>query len=209
MKVQLLTLVVSLCFHTSLFSQAVEFYGGHKRSGVDILWYRFIQNKTHENTPFLFFSRNRASVDYENPFGAFGSVSALSYNLKNGLGFVGVGTILNSGFIGKIGLQLYKQKGDFMFFGWAVADLKNAGNIDVFGLFRYTPKINEKLKLFTQMELFPVFSPSQKNWNLTQRFRLGLKYNKYAFGLMADFNQVGKSSFQTTQNVGAFIRHDF
>lgn len=198
-----------LLTNLTLFSQAVEYYAGHQRTGVDIMWYKFIQNKNHENTPILFFSRNRASIDYNNEFGALGSVNALSYNLKNGLGFVGVGTITNWGLTAKLGVQLYKQKGDFMFFGWAVADLKKEGNIDVFGLFRYTPSLNEEWKIFSQVELFPVYNPKTGNWNLTQRLRVGPKYRKFSFGAMADFNQTGKSEFTYTNNFGGFLRYDF
>lgn len=193
----------------ALFSQAVEYYAGHERTGVDIMWYKFIQNKNQEKTPILFFSRNRASIDYKNEIAALGSVNAFSYNLKNGLGFVGVGAINNWGLTSKLGIQLYKQKGDFMFFGWAVVDLKKEGNIDIFGLFRYTPSLKNDWKIFSQLELFPVYNPNTGIWNLTQRLRLGPKYHKFSFGAMADFNQTGKTEFNQTNNFGGFIRYDF
>jgi hypothetical protein len=191
------------------FSQTTEVYAGHKRLGVDIMWFKYFQNKEQQNSPFLFFSRNRASTDYDNKSGAFGSVNAVSYNFKNGLGIVTVGSLLNSGFTGKLGVQYFKQKGGFMFFGWAVADLKKKGNLDVFGMFRYQAALSESWKLFTQVELFTVYNPSNNYWFLTQRVRIGPKFKKSSFGLMADFSQFGKNNFQTANNFGAFLRHDF
>jgi hypothetical protein len=196
-------------FGNTVFAQTTEAYVANKRYGVDIMWFKFIQNFEHENTRVLFFSRNRASSDYDNTFGAFGSVNAFSYNFKNGVGIVSVGTFLNAGFTPKAGVQYYKQKGDFMFFGWAVADIKRNGNIDVFGLFRFQPALNEKWKLFSQVELFPVYNPSNNFWFLTERARLGLKIDKLTIGFMADFNQFGSQKFTSQTNMGGFARYEF
>jgi hypothetical protein len=210
MSYKVMLLSIALLFAESrAIAQAVEVYAGHKRAGVDLLWFKNFKNKQDERTPFLFFSRNRASVDYQNSPTAFGSTNGVSYNFKNGLGIVAVGSFLNTGFTPKMGLQYFKQKGDFMFFGWAVADLKKQGSVDVFGLFRYQPTLKTHLKGFGQLELFPVFNPATEVWNITQRLRLGLKYHTRAAGLMADFNQTGKNSFATTQNFGVFVRNEF
>lgn len=123
-------------------AQSVETYAGHERAGVDLMWYKFFKDKKDAPTPFLFFSRNRASSDYGNSPTAFGSTNAVSYNFKNGLGLVAVGSFLNAGFTPKAGVQFVKIKGDFLFFGWLVADLKKEGNLDLFGMFRYQPAIS-------------------------------------------------------------------
>jgi hypothetical protein len=153
-------------------AQAAEAYAGHQRAGIDILWFKYFKNGADEKTPFLFFSRNRASVDYQNSSGIFGSTNALSYNFKNGLGIVVAGTFLNTGFRPKMGAQYFKQHGGFMLFTWLVADLKKEGTVDLFGLFRYQPSIAEHWKIFSQLEFFPVYKPSTETWNLTQRLRL-------------------------------------
>jgi hypothetical protein len=90
-----------------------------------------------------------------------------------------------------------------------VADIKEKGNVDLFGMFRLTPAINNTWKGFGQVELFPVYTPNTGNWNLTQRIRLGAKIHAWASGLMMDFNQTGKKDFTTTNNIGAFVRYDF
>ncbi len=190
-------------------AQSVETYAGHKRAGVDLMWFNYFKNKKNERSPFLFFSRNRASTDYDNSPTAFGSTNAVSYNFKNGVGLVAVGSFLNAGFTPKAGVQFVKMKGDFLFFGWLVADLKKEGNLDLFGLFRYQPMLNERWRLFSQVELFPIYNPEKEFWNLTQRLRLGAKYRAWAAGFMADFNQSGADDFVKTKNLGGFLRVDF
>lgn len=190
-------------------TQSVETYAGHQRAGVDLLWFQFFKNQKDAKTPLLFFSRTRASTDYDHSPTAFGATNAVSYNFKNGLGLVTVGSFVNQGFIPKAGVQLVKMKGDFLFFGWLVADLKKAGNVDFFGLFRWQPQLNGQWRLFSQLELFPVYNPENEFWSLTQRLRLGGKYHRWAAGFMADFNQSGKTDFINSRNIGGFLRHDF
>ena len=197
-------------FETDLASaQAVEAYAGHTRAGVDILWFKNFKTGAAERTPFLFFSRNRASLDYKSSPTAWGSTNALSYNFKNGLGLVAVAAFLPDGLTAKTGLQFFRQKGAFMFFGWAVADWKKQGNIDVFGLFRYQPQLNTLLQGFAQYEFFPVYKPSAGFWNITQRLRLGIKYHTWALGGMADVSQTGKNKLLSSYNLGVFLRNEF
>lgn len=190
-------------------AQSVEAYLGHQRAGVDLMWFSNFKDAKGERTPFLFFSRNRASTDYYHSPTAFGSTNAVSYNFKNGLGLVAVGSYLNTGLTPKAGVQFVKMKGDFLFFGWLVADLKKEGNLDLFGMFRWQPKLSENWRLFSQLELFPVFKPQNEFWNITQRVRIGAKHRTWAAGLMADFNQSGKTDFVQSNNWGGFLRHDF
>lgn len=206
---RIVLLFIWLLHGIQALAQMAEVYGGNKRSGVDIIWFKYFRNQQKENSAFLFFSRNRASADYKQSPTAFGSTNAVSYNFKNGIGIVAVGSFLNSGFVPKTGIQYFKAKKDFVCFGWLVADLKKKGHVDLFGLFKYTPKMSEQWRLFCQAELFPVYQPATGYWNLTQRFRLGGKYAAWAGGLMLDLNQSGRIEFTHTHNVGGFIRYDF
>lgn len=199
-----------MLFSCATRGQALEAYSGHERAGVDILWFRFLTDSMQKPTSFLFFSRNRASVDYNNAASAFGSTNAVSYNFKSGIGIVAVGSFLNSGFTPKAGVQLVKQKGAFLFFGWLVAYVAEKGQVDLFGLLRFSPRIRNHWKLFSQVELFPAYNPSSGFWNITERARLGLSYRRWSAGAMADFNQqLVSSQTNTNNNLGIFLRHDF
>jgi hypothetical protein len=202
-------LIATFLMKNVAICQSVEVYIGDKRAGVDLMWFKNFENKNGENTPFIFFSRNRASTDYQNAPTMFGSLNAVSYNLKNGFGVVAVASLLNEGFVPKAGGQFYKNKGNFTFFGWFVADLEKEGGLDLFGLFRYQPTINKAWKGFGQLELFSVFYPTADLWNVTQRLRLGARYHDWAGGLMMDFNQLGKDNFIKTSNIGGFLKCDF
>lgn len=203
------TVMAALSFNVAAMAQSLEYYAGHKRTGVDLMWFKNFKKPSGKPAAFLFFSRNRASVDYHNSPASFGSVNAVSFTVKKGLGIVAVASFINSGFTPKAGIQLYKQKNDLLFFGWLVTDLKSKGNIDLFGLFRYQPLIREPWRGFCQVELFPVYNPAGENWNLTERLRLGIKYDKFVFGLMTDLNQTGHTDFTTTENAGGFLRYEF
>ena len=173
------------------------------------MWFRYFKSATDQHSPFLFFSRNRASVDYQNSPTAFGSTNAVSYNFDKGLGLVAVGSLVNTGFVPKAGVQYVRIKGDFLFFGWLVADLKKEGNVDLFGMFRWQPALGGPWRLFSQVELFPVYQPKNELWNLTQRLRLGVRRQAWALGAMADFNQSGKGELTQTHNLGGFVRYEF
>lgn len=204
-----LSFIVLFLFNSLSYGQAVEGYLGDKRAGVDIMWFKYFGNRKKEKTPLLFFSRNRASVDYHSSPSLSGSTNAVSFNFKNGIGVVAVGSFVNSGFTPKAGVQYYRQKGRFMFFGWLVTDMNKNGKVDLFGLFRYQPTINASLRAFTQLEIFPVYSPATKIWNLTQRARVGLQFDRMVIGWMGDFNQTGKSDLATAENTGCFLRYEF
>lgn len=209
MKNKAFITITLVLFALQIRAQTVELYAGHERAGVDLMWFKFFQNPKGERSPFLYFSRNRASADYKNSPTAFGSTNAVSYNFRNGVGIVAVGSFVNAGLIPKAGVQYVKTQGDFLFFGWLVADLKKEGNLDLFGMFRWQPPINERWRWFSQLELFPVYKPASEEWNLTQRLRLGAKYQAWAAGGMADFNQSGPGISQTSANYGVFLRRDF
>ena len=42
----------------------MEPFGGYEKASVDIMRFRFFKNRNRANSPWLFFNRNRASVDY-------------------------------------------------------------------------------------------------------------------------------------------------
>jgi hypothetical protein len=205
----LFTAIFFLWMPSFFWAQMLETYVGDKRSGVDVIWYKNFKNTKEELTPFKYFSRNRASFDNKNTTPIFGSVNAVSYNLKNGIGAVTVGTFGSQQFVPKLGLQYGKITKDLLLFSWLVTDLKEKGGIDWFLLVRYQPKINEKWKCLLQSEFFTVYNPTTKLTNATQRARMGFKYMAWGAGFMADLNQVGLREFKTTTNFGGFLRYDF
>lgn len=209
--------MATLLFSGVAISQIpVEIFGGHKKTTLDILFFKFIKSDEGENSKFLFFNRNRASLDYQmtanNNLPSFGFTEAISYNhpkLK-GVAPVAVAQLLNSGFTPKGGIQFAHLKKDWMVFTWIVTETKKAPTIDFFLLGRYTPKISNKLNLFSQIECLNALpTEGSKNMIFIQRIRLGLKYKATQFGIGTDFSQMGRDSFTKTNNWGIFLRYEF
>lgn len=194
----------------------VEFFAGHERTSVDIMFFKYFKNKQSENSRWLFFNRNRASVDYRmtktSYLPQFGFTEAISYNHRKLKGFapVVVGQVLSWGVYPKAGIQYAHIRKNMTIFTWLVCETLEKPDLDYFLLYRYTPKLTEKVNLFTQIESVNGFpTVSTENFSFTQRTRLGIQLKTYQFGAGADFNQTGNTSFTKTYNVGGFIRHEF
>lgn len=212
-----LLFIALLCINFKAMAQLpVELFAGHQRSTVDIMFFRFIKKKEGKNSRFLFFNRNRCSVDYKMTPDAnlpqFGFTEALSYNHEKlgGWSPVGVVTLLNRGVFPKAGVQYARVKTDFTIFGWVVMETLRRPGIDCFFLARYTPPLTSRLHLFSQVELLNVLPTVQENnYTFTQRFRLGLKRNELQFGAGLDVVHLGRKEFTSTENFGGFLRYEF
>jgi hypothetical protein len=180
------------------------------------MFFKFFKNNEGQNSKFLFFSRERAVVDYEETsttnLPQFGFTEAISYNhpkLK-GIAPVIVGQVLNRGTFAKAGVQYAHITKSTTVFGWTVAELESKPSVDVFLLVRYTPKLTAKLNLYSQLETGNAFPTNEsKVYSFVQRLRLGLKLKDWQFGAGADFTQVGRTDFNETENIGLFLRHEF
>jgi hypothetical protein len=185
----------------------VEIFAANDRTTVDILFIRSFDAARGGGSPFLFFSRNRASVNYNNAT-AFGSTTAVSYNWTNGLGAVVIAQIFSSGFFPKGGLQYHTRQADIVIFTWLVTELLSEPAVDWFVLARFEPGLSDDLKLFTQLELLSTIDTGGGT-AFVQRGRLGVKSGLWQAGVGADFSQQPASSTTSTQSYGLFLRHEF
>ncbi len=209
--------IILLVFCSNAKAQIpVEIFGGQEKTTVDIMFFKYFKNKKGENSRWLFFNRNRASIDYRITkttfWPQFGFTDAISYNHEKLKGFapVLVGQVLTWGVYPKVGIQYAHIRKNMTVFTWLVCEALEKPVLDYFLLFRYNPKFSEKINLFTQVESVNAFpTVSTENYSFIQRLRLGLSIKGYQFGAGADFNQTGNSTFNKTYNVGGFIRHEF
>jgi len=194
----------------------VEVFTGHEKTTFDIMFFKYFKNKQKENSKFLFFNRNRAGIDYEQTTTSnlpqFGFTEAISYihSALKGLAPVAVIQILNRGTYAKGGIQYVRVKKELTIFSWVVIETTSKPTVDVFMLLRYTPKLTERLNLFTQIESINAFPTDDNSFkNFIQRFRLGLKMIEWQFGAGGDFIQAGNTTYSTLNNLGIFMRHEF
>jgi hypothetical protein len=216
LRISLLSTAMLLLGSVAVAQIPVELFGGNQKATLDIMFFKFLKNKAGNNTPFLFFNRNRASVDYRmtstSNLPQFGFTEAISYNNEMLKGFapVMVAQVLGSGVYSKAGVQFARIRPNLLLFCWVVCKTKKASSTDFFFLGRYTPKISSSLNLFSQIELVNSAPwASEKMLSFTQRARLGLKWNAFQFGAAADFSEIGRNTFATSRNWGAFLRYEF
>lgn len=212
-----LLIIAALHFRSVAIAQIpVEVFTGHKKLTVDIMFFKYLKNKEGHASRFLFFNRNRSNIDYamtsNTNLPQFGFTEAFSYNHEKWKGFapVVVASILNRGVYPKAGLQFAKIKKDYTIFSWIVSETLKNPNIDFFFLARYTPKLTDKLNLFSQIELVNAFPTlATNNYSFTQRLRLGIKMQAFQLGAGVDLTQTGRKDFIQSENFGGFLRYEF
>jgi hypothetical protein len=212
-----LVVMAVVLFKGAAFAQIpVEIFTGDKKATVDIMFFRFFKNSSGDNSKFLFFSRNRASIDYEmsgtENLPQFGFTEAISCNHPKLRGFapVFVGQVFNAGIYPKAGLQYVHFTNQITIFSWFVTETLQNPRLDYYLLFRFVPKISEKTGCFTQVESLNTLPTSQSDGFLfSQRIRIGLKKQSFQFGLGTDLSETGRNSISLTTNTGLFLRYEF
>lgn len=211
--------IVLFIFGMSMKAHAqlpVEVYAGQERASLDLMFFKYFKNEKEENSPWLYFNRERILVNYEMtdstnlPF--FASVNAVSYNAKRLKGFapVVVGQLTTGGVAGKAGVQFARVRSNFTFFTWAVSELSEDPSFDYFLLLRYKPKLTDRWNGFLQGESFNVFPSTGANLQFYQRCRFGLDRHAWQFGFALDMSQIGRNgAFTSSVHPGVFLRHEF
>lgn len=180
------------------------------------MFFRFIRQSDTTHSKWLFFHRNRISVDYRMTTKAyspvFGSTEAISWNhpALKGLAPVFPLQILQGGINPKSGIQYARSAKNLTLFSWLVAGLTAQADHDFFLLLRFTPTIGKSLKLFSQFESVNTIAKRTTRFHsFTQRIRIGISRKHWQTGLGTDLQQTGRKHYQLRSNTGIFLRHEF
>lgn len=212
--ISVLTLLASLNAKAQI---PVEVVFGDKQASFDLMFFKYLKDKNDENTNLLFFNRNIASFDYRMTdstyLPSFAFTEAISYNDSKLKGFapVLVTQFTNRGIYPKAGVQFAHVRERFTIFTWLVSETLENPEIDYYLLLRFTPKLTEKLNLYSQTESLNVFSTENGIGNrYYQRIRLGLDIHYWQFGFAANLTTItSASNTQFSSNIGGFLRHEF
>lgn len=199
---RLIFILLVLVFASNLKAQSIEFMVGDNGKFLDVQWLKFIDTSYHWSV----FSRTRATADYEDKTDLF-TGAYLNYTTKTGFGLSLVGKIGSSGSGADAGIHYFKKKTKWVFFGLASAGAKSNFEYSWFSIFRYTPAISDKWKLYFSLELFTLF---QDDLHLisVQRMRLGLGYKGFQFGVADNLSQTG-DDFSSKNNFGGYVGISF
>jgi hypothetical protein len=125
------------------------------------------------------------------------------------LGIVAVAQFFGNGFFPKAGIQYYTRKNNWTLFTWLVSETWDDPTIDWFVLSRFEPILNDRLRIFSQVELLTV-SDNHGQYQLTQRLRLGLGFKpNWQAGFGGDFQQQYAEVHFNSHNLGVFLRKEF
>lgn len=193
---------------TKSFAQMpIQLFGGHQATEFDFMWFKDLDEKGR----FSLFNFTFFSIDYQNESQNTSEIlQNITYNITDKWGTGVGGRYLNGQFSPQltISYQLETKNLYFTLFP-AVQYFPSTKSVgySLFGLLFYTPKINDKWSLFSQLALEPMIDNKQHIYSFQQvRLGLGLK-DLFQFGIGANFEQFG-IDFQTRNNLGVFIRKE-
>ena len=203
MKLLVLLLAIPLFLTLKTSAQSFELMPGTERIFVDAQWLKTFD----EERKWSLFSRSRATAGYDENTDLF-TGAYLNYTTKSGFGGTVVGSISSLGAGGDLGLHFFKAKESFLVYALASVDISSDFAYSWFSIVRYTPKLNEKWRLYSSLELFSNFN-RDAHVSSVQRLRAGLDRNGYQFGLALNLSGLGQDYSTTDSNPGIFFRKQF
>lgn len=181
----------------------VELMMGNKYGTVNLAF-----NRNFSPTSRLgFFHMNTIQFDYKDKNNNGFILQDLVYveTFKNLMVAGGV-AYSDGGFNTTAGLQ-YVYSGKKLFFLCAPRiNIESEPSYDIMTILQYTPQINDRLKLYTRLQMLNLFD-SGGNIKSYQWIRLGLEVKGIQFGLAADVDKYGPNP-SATSNFGVFIRKE-
>jgi hypothetical protein len=185
------------------YSQSVELMPGSEYTFVDVQWLsRFDQSEK-----WSFFSRTRATTVGDQETNLF-TGGYLNYTTAKGLGASLVGRIATGGSGSDAGIHYFQAHESWMLFALASIELSDELSYGWFSIFRFTPVLSEKWRLYNSLELFSNFNDAGHYYSV-QRLRVGVDYKRYQFGPGIDLSAFGEGYESNPTNFGFFIRKQF
>lgn len=167
-----------------------------------------------EKSQMSFFSFNRFRIDYQDSqLNEFLNYSAISYDLGKGFGISSGGFTTNQGFSPIVAINYLFMNKNWMVNFFPALEIRKSPNADIFVFIQFRPRINENLRLFSQIIAINNFRLSRHNFT-DQNLRIGLETRGFQFGLGLEMRQVTNDQnpgLETdfSNNLGLFLRKEF
>jgi hypothetical protein len=199
--------LIILLFMTGILMEAqpipIELMIGHKYGSVNLAF-----NRNFSQTSRLgFFHMNTVQFDFKNADKNSFIIQDLIYveTYKN-LRVAGGVAYSKGGFDPTAGLQYVYSGKRFLFLCAPRINIESNPSYDIMTILQYKPDINDRVKLFTQLQLLNIFD-SGGNIRSYQWMRLGLEIKGIQFGLAANLDEYGAHP-TVESNLGIFIRKE-
>jgi hypothetical protein len=138
------------------------------------------------------------------------TINQITYDLGKGFGIMG-GVNVNAavGLTPVIGPEHVYVSRKFLAVSIFSYSVNGEHDISFFGLYVFTPPINEKISLYSRLQVLYNQSLGERQHNRSFMYlRVGLKRNKFNFGFGTNLDQYGPDK-DFTDNYGAFVGWDF
>jgi hypothetical protein len=200
-------LLILVFFTTGIQAEAqpipIELMMGLKYGSVNLAF-----NRSFSQTSRLgFFHMNTIEFDYMDADKNSFIIQDLIYveTFKN-LRVAGGVAYSKGGFDPTAGLQYVYSGKKFLFLCAPRINIESNPSYDIMTILQYKPDINEKVKLFTRLQLLNLFD-SGGNIRSYQWMRLGVELKGLQFGLAANLDEYGAHP-SVESNFGLFIRKE-
>ena len=197
-----LFLLLPFCAQSQISVQA---YGGNKETELLVIYNKDFSRKWN------YFASGTVSYDYASKKVTPELYQNINYSIIKNLGVSAGVHISEKDIMPSVGVAYGKENDVFainLFPAFTYStDAKEFG-LGLYTLLEYTPKINERLNLYSMLIIESDFS-FKEHQSSSQVIRLGLENKKkMQFGIGSNISQTG-SSFDTDVNFGVFIGKKF
>jgi hypothetical protein len=181
----------------------IELMMGHQNGVINLA---FSKNFS-ETSRFGFFHVNSIQFDYnEEEKNSFILQDLLFVETFKNLRVAGGVAYTKGGFSPTAGLQYVFAGRKVLFLCAPRVNIETDPSYDIMTIFQYKPAINERMKLYTRIQLLNVFDAGG-NIRSYQWLRLGLELKGVQFGLALNFDEYGPNP-SAESNFGAFVRKE-
>lgn len=186
----------------------VEVFFGHN----SIYSQTVVKRSFSPESKFSFFGLATYTADYQNDHheNRMIMINQVSYNLGKGFGIMG-GIDMNSvvGFSPIVGPQHNYASRKFLAVTVLSYFLNEDSDLKLFGLYEYTPEINENWSMYNRIQFIYNQSLAEGSHNISYLYlRTGLQKRSFIFGLAANIDQAGPQR-RFGDNYGLFVRWEF
>jgi hypothetical protein len=199
--------LILLLFTTAILAEAqpipIELMMGLKYGSVNLAF-----NRNFSQTSRLgFFHMNTVQFDFYDADKNSFIIQDLIYveTFKN-LRVAGGVAYSKGGFDPTAGLQYVYSGKKILFLCAPRINIESSSSYDIMTILQYKPDINERVKLFTRLQLLNLFD-SGGNIRSYQWMRLGLEVKGVQFGLAANLDEYGPDP-SVESNFGIFLRKE-